>query len=499
MGLLGLDIGTTGCKATIFDYEGKMKATAYREYKLENPQPGWTELNPQIVWNSVKVVIGEVLSRYPESEIKAISVSSFGEAVVPVDRNGNILDNSILYIDKRGEEEVKVLKEKIGDRKVLSITGTSIHPMYTIGKLMWLKKHKPEVYKGTWKFMLYADFVLFMMGADPVANYSLAARTMAFDIIKKCWSEEILNVSGIDQRKLGIPVQAGTKVGCIKDELADELGLPRTAILVAGGHDQPCAALGAGIISSKNAVDGMGTVECITPALDKPIISGDMALANFVSVPHVKDNMYVTYAFNFTGGSLLKWYRDRFGFEEKQLAQNQNRDVYDLLVEQAVDYPTDLYILPHFAGTGTPYMDTEAKGAIIGLTLDTKKEEIIKAILEGITYEMLLNLEYLNKAGVLIEELRAVGGGAKSDYWLQLKADMMGKKVCSLNVTEAGTLGVAILAGTAAGIYNSLDEAVEMLVKVKKNFYPDEQKHQFYQEKFKIYQKIYPAVKQVLM
>ena len=498
MSLLGLDIGSTGCKATIIDYNGGKQNSAYREYTLENPEPGLEELNPGKVWQAVQEVIKESINRYQGEEIMAISISSFGEAAVPIDAKGNILHNSMMYIDKRGEEEIQHLKQRIDEREVFNITGVSLHPMYTLGKLMWLKKHKPAIYKKTWKLLLYADFILYKLGGNPVINYSLAARTMAFDIINKTWSDEILQAADIDKDKLPQPVPSGTKAGKIDEKLARNLGLPQNVLLVAGGHDQPCAALGAGIIKSGIAVDGMGTVECITTALDKPVISDQMAKANLVCSPHVKDDMYVTYAFNFTGGSLLKWYRDNFGYKEKQLAQKQGKDVYDILIDKAVDYPTDIYILPHFAGSGTPYMDTNARGAIIGLTLETEKSEIIKAVLEGITYEMMVNLECLDRAGIEIEELRAVGGGAKSDYWLQLKANMMGKKIVSLNISEAGTAGVAMLAGTAAGIYDSLEDAVDRLVKPKQEFYPDEKQYQKYQDKFEVYKKIYPHVKKIL-
>lgn len=497
MSLLGLDIGTSGCKATIIDYEGNVKGQAYHEYPLLTPNPGWEELDPEVVWKSVKKVIKNSVDQYKGDEIKAISVSSFGEAAVPIDRDGNVLYDSIIYIDVRGHEEAGYLKYRLGHEKILGITGASVHPMYSICKIMWLKKHMSEVYNRTWKFLLFADFILFKLGAKPHTDYSLAARTMAFDIINKKWSSEILECAGVAEEKFGEPVQAGTVVGGILGSIAEELGLPKGVILVSGGHDQPCAALGAGVIKSDLAVDGLGTTECITPTFNRAIISDYMAKSSFACVPHVIKDMYVTYAFTFTSGSMLKWYRNNFGAVYMEEAVKSNINLYDLLIEKASPGPAEVFVLPHFAGAATPYMDTEAKGAIVGLNINTKAEDIIKAILEGITYEIMVNVEKLGESGIKIDELRVVGGLAKSDPFLQLKADMMGRKVSTLEISEAGTLGVAILAGTASGVYKDIEDAVQRLVKKKKEFYPDKKLHEIYMDKFQTYKRIYPAMKSI--
>lgn len=498
MGLLGLDIGTSGCKATIIDFDGNVRAEASAEYPLLSPQPGWQELDPVVVWESVKRVIAGVTAGYRGEAVKAMSVSSFGEAVTPVDPDGNVLNNSLIYIDPRGREEADCLERRLGTEKVLRIAGTAIHPMYSLCKIMWLKKHRPEVYVRTWKFMLYADFVLFKLGAKPHTDYSLAARTLAFDVVKKHWSEEILAAAEIDPAKFCEPVQSGTIVGEVSAEIADELGLHRGVTLVAGGHDQPCAALGAGVIHDRIAVDGMGSTECITPAFDRALIGPAMAASGFACVPHVKACMYVTYAFNFTSGSLLRWFRDNFAGEYLVEANQSGRNIYEVIIDRAPYGPSGLLLLPHFAGAATPHMDPTALGAIVGLTINTGKPELIKAILEGITYEMMFNLERLRESGIEVEELRAVGGMAKSEQFLQLKADMMGKRIVSLHVSEAGTLGVAILAAVASGIYPSLEAAVAKLVKTRQVFLPDERQTARYQESFEQYKRLYPAVKTVL-
>jgi xylulokinase len=497
MSILGLDIGTSRCKASVVDYQGNIIGQASREYSLINPKQGWEELDPLVVWNSVKTVIREAIKESINDPVISISVSSFGEASVPVDVKGNVLHNSIMYIDSRGKEEADYLVSQLGRSQILSVTGVNAHSMYGICKIMWLKKNKPEVFQKTWKFLHFADYILFQLGAGPHTDYSLAARTMAFNIISKKWSSEILDCAGMDEKIFGKPVQAGTIVGNVSQKMAEELNLSTNVKLVAGGHDQPCAALGAGVIKGGFAVDGLGTTECITPAFDHPIISDTMAESSFACVPHVVKDLYVTYAFTFTSGSVLKWYRDNFGTAHTLGKTYSDGELYDLLIERASDKASEIFILPHFAGAATPYMDTESKGAIVGLNINTRAEEIIKAILEGITYEIMVNVDKLKESGIDIKELRAVGGLSQSDKFLQLKADMMGCQVSTLQISEAGTLGVAILAGTACGIYKDIDDAVKCLVKKKKEFYPNPKNNEIYKEKFEIYKRIYPLVKKI--
>lgn len=494
MSLLGLDLGTTGCKATIFNYTGRIIESAYREYPLMTPRPGWVELDPTLVWRKVKDLLKEVASKHRGEPIKALSISSMGEAAVPIDKKGRVLGPSLLYTDRRGEEEVNHLKESFGEEHIMKITGTKSHSMYTLSKILYLRKNSPHIYLNTWKFLLYADFILFRLGGDPLIDYSLASRTMAFHIHKREWSEEILSSVGCEKDLFSKAVPSGTIAGTLNKELARELGLP-PLLLVVGGHDQPLGALGAGIIEESMAVDGMGTVECITTCLKEPLSLESLERFHLVTVPHVIEDLYVTYAFTFTGGSLLKWFRDTFGEEEIQRARREGEDVYTLLLQEVAKEPTNLFILPHFSGTGTPYMDAKASGAILGLTLNTTRGEMIRGILEGVTYEMMVNLEILEEAGIELSTLRVMGGGARSPFNLQLKADMMGKRLKTLSVSEAGTLGGAILAGRACGIFRSLKEAVKEMVHVEREYEVCEDVHRAYQERFKVYKEIYPAIK----
>jgi xylulokinase len=494
MSLLGIDVGTSACKATVVDPDGRVLGGASREYAVRRPREGWAELDPEEVWTSVQAVLAECLGGLGRA-VQAISVSSFGETLVPLDREGRVLGPGILYFDPRGAEETAELAARLGSRRILELTGTAPHPMYSIGKVLWLKRQDPERFRRIRKLLFFSDFILHRLGAPAATGHSLAARSMAFDVVRLAWSPEILAAAGVEAGLFGEAVPAGTVLGRIGAEPARTLGIQPGALLVAGGHDQACAALGAGAIHPGLAIDGMGTAECITPCFDRPVINERMAASGFACVPHVVPGAYVTYAFSMSSGSLLRWYRDQFGAAQMAEAARRGVDPYQVLIEQAQDGPSGLYVLPHFAGTGTPHMDPEALGAIVGLRLDTGPGTILQAILEGLTFEMMVNLDHLAQAEVPITELRATGGLARSEKMLQLKADMMGLPVRSLEVGEAGTLGVAILAGTACGLYASLEDGVARLVRLRRSYLPDPERHQRYRAPFAVYQRLYPALR----
>lgn len=499
MSLLGLDLGITGAKAIVFDLEGRIMGQAYREYPLLHPQPGWAELDSIQVWEAAKECIREAVALACGADpVKALSVSCQGEAFTPVSKDRKVLGNAIVCLDQRNLAQHRWLEEHLGRERIFRITGMPLHPMYTLSKLVWLREHDPTTFSSTWKYLCYGDFALFMLGVEPAIDYSVAGRTMAFDVTRNEWSAELLELAGLSASHFAEAKPSGTAVGVVPREVAADLGLPEGVVACTGGHDQPCGALGAGIVREGIAMDATGTVECITPVLSKPVLSDQMLRNSYCCYSHVKRGMYITLAFTFTGGSLLRWYRDVLGHEEREAASRTGADVYGVILSKASSSPTGLLALPHFAGSGTPTFDAESKGAILGLTLETTKADLMQALLEGLTYEMKLNLERLDQAGVGIEELRPIGGGAKSEFWLQLKADVLERTVKSLHVSEAACLGAALLAGLGAGLYSSLDDAAQNVVRVKRSYEPDAQRSALYREVYDVYRDLYPAVASLL-
>jgi xylulokinase len=497
MSQLGIDIGTTGCKGVCFDREGNILASAYREHSLLYTAEGFVETDPIFIWESVKLIIREITSRTANDPVRAIAFSSMGEGFTPVNKKLEFLHNSIMSFDFRAREESDYLEERVSKPRIFEITGQPMNPIYTLPKIMWLRKHKPEVFIKTWKFLCYEDLAGALLGAGPAIDYSLIARTLAFDIRNKVFSNEMLEQAELDSDKFAMPVPSGEIIGEVSDKIAGDVGLRPDTAIVAGGFDQPCAALGAGINTPGNADDGIGTVDCVTAVFEKTGELIKLLRSNIPYFPHVIKDLYCAIGYNFTGGALLRWYRDNFGREEVEISKKNNENEYDVIIGKASKDISPVLILPHFIGTGTPWLDTASKGAILGLSLSTTKSDIIRALLESETYEIKLNIDAMESAGIIIEELRAVGGGARSEIWMQIKSDITNKKVVTLNVIEGGCLAAALLAGTAIGVYKDIDEAISKVIKVKKVFYPDRKQHERYMSKYEVYKKIYPAIKEI--
>jgi xylulokinase len=499
MAFIGLDVGTTGTKCIIADKEGTILAQDYKEYPTESPKIGYFELDPELVWKSVKTVIKSSMEQYGDDNptIAGLSVSSLGEAAVLLDSEGEILGNSLLYIDSRGGEQLKKLVDNLGEERIIHKTGLKPHSMYTLPKLMWYKEEKPELYERIKTVLPFGSYILYRLGCQPIIDYSLASRTMAFDVRKLKWDDEIIQAAGISRNIFPEIAPTGAMVGTVGSEIAVDLGLPSDLKLVLGAHDQVCAAIGAGINEENTAVYGMGTVSCICPVFGNDANVSEISRNNFPHVPYL-NGKYTTYAFNFTGGSLLKWFRDEFASLEKQESESTGRSIYDILNEKTSDQPTDILVLPHFAGTGTPYMNPLSNGAVLGLNFNTKKADFYRALMEGISYEMKYNLECLEEAGIWIDDIRACGGGAKSSLWLQITADILNKKITALDINEAGILGTIILTSVALGSYSSYQEASQNLIKIDKVYYPQEKNAKKYMENYRKYKKMYHAIQDVM-
>ena len=496
--LIGLDIGTSGCKASIFDETGRLIASARREYPVDIPRPSWVEQDAEQVWSLAKEAMREASAMAGDpAEIRALGLSVQGEAVIPVDRSGRALRPAILGMDTRTVEQNNWLEERFGNQRLFQRTGMPIHTINTLPKLLWLKQHEPEIWKSAWRFLLYEDFLIYKMTGQPAISRCLASRTQLYDLNRDGWSEEILAALELEPSRLATVFPSGTVIGVMSTVLAKELGLPNPPLVATGGHDQACGSLGVGLTRPGLSMVSTGTAEVVEVALGTPTLTPELFAGNISCYAHVIPGLYLAMALNHSGGLVLRWFRDTFCQDEAARAQASGEDAYDLIFRDASTIPSPVLLLPHFSGSGTPTFDTLSKGALVGLTFGTTRADVARAILEGLTFELRYNLEVLQAGGVKIDQLRAIGGGAKSELWLQLKADITGLPVAVPRVTEAASWGAAALAGTAAGCFASQGQAVEDSLQFDRIFEPYPQRSEIYTQRYALYRKIYPALAEI--
>lgn len=498
MTIAGLDIGTTGCKCTVFSDKGKYLDRAYKDYPVTRNLSGH-EVSAEAIMSGVWDVLAEASHKYPD--IAAIGITSFGETFVMTDNKGNPLAPAMLYTDPRGSKECGELIEKVGSRQIAEITGLRPHEMYGLSKMMWICENAPDIWRSVAYIFEISDYVAFMLTGNRMVDYSLATRTMAFDVKSCGWSAVMLDAAGIDEALLSTPVPSGSCVGTLRAEAASKVGLSSKVEVVLAGHDQVAAAIGAGAFTPSVAVDGAGTVECITPVFDGRPNPAVMYDGYYCLVPYLEQDRYVTYAFSYTGGALVQWCADTLSKLEKELSRQTQQNINVFLEKKYLDKhegkvpATGLLVLPHFAGAATPYMDTGSKGAILGLTLDTAVEDIYIACMEGIAYEMRLNMEKLGDAVKPVKKLNATGGGARSAVWMQMKADILNLPITALKTVDAGTVGCAMTAGVAVGVFKNLDEAAACMVEEEHTYEPSKAAHDDYTQMYEKYKQLYKAVR----
>jgi len=505
MKIAGLDIGTTGCKCTVFDEKGIELGKSYRDYPVMR-RVGGHEIDVLALLDGVFAVIEEMACSYPD--IAGIGVTSFGETFVCVDEEGKPLCPAMLYTDPRGAEECKWLVDRLGAKHIAEITGVTAHEMYGLPKILWIKKNEPEIFEKTKHILQMEDFVVYTLTGNAVIDYSLATRSMAFDINTLSWSEEILSVAGIDKSLFSKPVPTGTDAGEITEAIATKTGLNKKTRIVAISQDQVAAAVGAGAFEGDVGVDGAGTVQCLTPIYNEIPDVDKMMPGKYVIVPYVVPGKYVTYAFSYTGGALIQWCTDNIAKKEKELAAFEGMSINAYLEKKYAegrqsdgldpDGPSRMLVLPHFAGAATPYMDTGSKGVVVGMTIATTPADIYRACMEGVCYEMYLNFINVSEAGAKPKKLHATGGGAKSAIWMQMKADVLGIPIVALKTVDAGTVGSAMLTGIALGIFKDLEAAASAMVEETITYMPRAEYHEKYMESFRKYERLYNAVRELM-
>jgi len=483
MSYLGIDIGTTGVKSALVAEDGKILALAYQEYNYFSQKPGWAELDSLEVFKKTKLTIQKVIADHPSETIDGISVTSLGEAVVPVTSDRKILGPSILNFDRRGEEFLEHLRAYLSNESFYKVSGNTLRNHFTLTKLMWIKKYQEDLYQQADFFLPWTSFVSFMLGAYPVVDFSLANRTLCFDINSEDWSGQILEISRLDRSKLPETKIAGSLIGEVNSQAASELGLKAGIPIILGAHDQCANAVGCGAIEEEMAMLGMGTFTCATPVYRQNLDRELLIRLGVNTEHHAVPGHFVSFIYNH-GGSVVKWFRDTFACEENRLAREKGLDIYPRLFSELPDHPVKQVYLPYLSTTGLPDLDLNTAGVFSGIRLDSNRGDILKGIIQGIIFDLKMTLDSLDQEEVVIKDFRAVGGGSRSDTWVQTCADILNATMTLPENSESGVLGSAVITCVGLKKFQDYPTAIENMVGIKKVFYPNEKYRDGYKELF---------------
>lgn len=495
--IIGVDVGTTETKATIFNSNGQIKGEASKELPIYFSSGGQVEQDLNEILFECLFTIKEALkvSKINPNDIACVAFTGQRDTICPINKKGSPLRRAISWQDTRGWEICKWIRKEVGAEKVYHITGLPVNTMPPASKIMWIKQKQPMIYEKTWKFVGIVDYIVWKFSDELRIDHSNANRNMLFDIRKRSWSDELFSTFNLDLEKMPDLTPPGTLIGNITKEISSQIRLPNDCKIVYGGGDQQCNTLGAGIVSPGRVVCILGTCTNVEAFSNKIPHDPMMSLQSEV---HVIPNAYICEGGIGTTGTIYRWFRDEFAKSEQEVAGKLNLSPYYLLDREAANVPPGshgLMLIPYFAGTLFPYWNAEDRGLIVGLHLKHKKEDFIRMILEGIAYEFRKMTEQAEKVtATKINLVRFIGGGAKSILWPQIFVDVLGIPGETLTVTQAGTLGAAILGMIAMGWHKDIAKATEKLVKVKTKLQPNSESHEIYEKLYPIYKKLYPRI-----
>lgn len=502
--LLGVDVGSTNLKAIIYDLQGNAVAKASGPTQRFNPypeNPEWTIWKPEQIWTGIANAIKQVTSQVDNSrDIKALAVTGMGMDGIPIDKNGKWLYPFISWHCPRTIPQQTWWIENIGQDKQFSICGNQIWTFNTALRLMWMRENEPEIMAKTDKWLLIEDFINFMLCGQCATDYSMASTTLLFDQRKRQWSDELIEFVGIDKNLLCEPKPAGTVLGQVHSKAARATGLKEGTAVVLGGHDYSCGCLPTGAFKTGVVLDVTGTWEMVVTALDEPILTPQAAKMGVLVDSHVARDKWAVMGAA-VAADMLEWFKKEFCFEEEQKTKEQEGLVWDYLMSAAEKSPpgaNGVMFLPHMSGSHCPILDHNSAGAFVGLRNTAKKADMTRAIIEGLNYQFLQIVNaFKTGLGINPQRIVTIGGATKNKFWIQNKADVVGKPIHTPELEEAVPLGAAILAGIGVGIYKNEQDAYDQVYKPGQVHEPNGKLNSQYAERFKTFEKIYPALKNI--
>ena len=473
---LGLDAGTTSVKAALFDRQGRCVGIGREEYQLSTPIAEQAELDAEIYWQSSVNAIRTAIRQagVNPAQVRAIAVSSQGETTIALNDQGVPLRPALVWLDNRSVSQAERLAARFDRQEVYEITGVpEIVPTWSAPKILWIRENEPAIFAQARKFLLVKDYLVYRLSGEYATDGSIACTSLLYDIRRHQWWAEMLDAVGISPNQLPTITRPGEAVGKLTSPAAEALGLGAQTLVINAGMDQAVGAIGAGSITPDIISETTGAALVIQVTTPYPEKRSQHRIPLCV---HSLPDLYVYEPMLPTGGMAFKWFRDSFGDFEIQAAKESGRDAYELLNEMAAQVAPGcdgLVMLPHLMGAFSPEENQAARGVFSGFTLGHGKGHFVRAILEGVAFNLRQILAALNQAGYHFSEVRTSGGGSRSSLWNQIKADVSGLPIVTLVNEETALLGDAILAGVACGVFSTAAEACAQMVSIKERIQPD--------------------------
>ena len=481
---VGIDLGTSAVKLLLMDGAGKIQKIVSKEYPLYFPHPGWSEQNPEDWYEKSIEGLKELLSGCDKSQVAGISFGGQMHGLVILDKDDQVIRPAILWNDGRTGEETDYLNQVIGKDKLSAYTANIAFAGFTAPKILWVKKHEPENFARIEKLMLPKDYLAYRLSGTFCTDVSDASGMLLFDVEHKRWSKEMMEICGVKESQLAEIFESYETVGTLKPELAAELGLSENVKIAAGAGDNAAAAVGTGTVGDGACNISLGTSGTIFISSEKFGVDEHNALHSFAHA----DGHYHLMGCMLSAASCNKWWMDEILRTRDYSGEQKDIEVKEL-------GKNHVFFLPYLMGERSPHNDPNVRGTFIGMSMDTTREELTQAVLEGVVFGLRDSFEVAKSLGIQIDRTKICGGGAKSPLWRQMVADILNIRVDIPESEEGPAMGGAMLAAVACGEYASVEEAAAKIVKVVDTVEPIPENAQRYEERYQQFRKIYPAVK----
>jgi sugar (pentulose or hexulose) kinase len=494
--LIGIDIGTTGTKAILIDDSGSVIAEAYKGYSLQSDNPGYAEQDAEDWWDAavytVRYCIKDISNKH---DIKAVALSSQGGSMVPVDEKGKPISKAVIWMDRRGKKQTEELLEGKPDDFYYKKTGWRLSNCLNLIQIKWLKDNKPLLFNTACKFISTVEYINFKLTGTFAIDPSNAGMTQLFNITEKRWDKEILDDLGFGDEKLSKVLESGEIIGMLNSSAADAMGLSQSIKVISGGHDQYCAALGAGAVNNGDILISTGTAWVLMGVFDRPAFD---TRTYFAPGNHVVSGKWGALGTVPTAGVSMEWFRSNMGqICMKEESNIKTEDFKDIDKKAYVKGPgaEGVMFFPHFTGSSCPSWSMKSKAAVLGLELCHDRYNIARAVMEGVVYDIYWMLEAFKEREEKVLRLKVLGGASRSNLWTQIIADITGRCVFIPQSGNTACIGAAILAGKGAGIFSSFHQGYEKTAEKEEEIIPDTANREIYKRLFQLYKKRFELLK----